>query len=260
MAATHGFEYLDTASDYGQSESALGQATVAKTSFKIVTKTPGFPDAHLRSEHKDVLITAFRRSLRRMGVDQVAGLLVHNANDLLKPGGEWLYAAMEELHEEGLVGRIGASVYGERQIAALLRRYPIQTIQAPLSVLDQRLIESGMLDELHRCGIEVHARSVFLQGLILASIESIGPEFARLRPQLREFLSACASRGLSARHVALGFVRCLPQVNVMLVGVNSVSQLSELIDAADVRIDAAEWRRFALNDEQILDPSRWQRK
>ena len=47
--------------------------------------------------------------------------------------------------------------------------YDLDIIQIPFNIFDRRLLESGMIDILHDQGIEIHSRSVFLQGLLLMS-------------------------------------------------------------------------------------------
>jgi aryl-alcohol dehydrogenase-like predicted oxidoreductase len=257
IAAENGVRVLDTATTYGESEAILGTVGVADRGFDIVTKTPVFVGERIEADQVTNLTLALLNSRRLMGVERVAALLVHHPDDLLKPGGERLFAAMEEARDKGFVGRIGASIYTEAQIEALLERYPLQILQLPINVFDQRLLESGMLARINRLGIEVHARSVFLQGLLLMDPDHLGPHFGTLRDHLGAFRRACVKSGSSVSQVALGFVRSLPEVDVALVGVNEQSQLRELLAAADLPTDPFEWAQYAWTDSAVLNPSNW---
>lgn len=86
---------------------------------------------------------------------------MHRADDLFVPGGERLMAALTDLKQQGLVAKIGVSVYNAEQIDQVLDRFAIDLVQLPISVLDQRLLRSGHLRKLKSAGVEVHARSVF---------------------------------------------------------------------------------------------------
>jgi aryl-alcohol dehydrogenase-like predicted oxidoreductase len=158
---------LDTAALYGDSEAVLGGALRRGHKFRIVSKTLKFDAARISQADASALRAGFENSLRRLRQDRLYGLLVHAAADLLRPGGELLWAALNELKREGLVEKIGVSVYTGEDIEAILLRFRPDLVQLPLSVLDQRLIAGGQLARLKAQAVEIHARSIFLQGLLL---------------------------------------------------------------------------------------------
>ena len=45
--------------------------------------------------------------------------------------------------------------------------YDFDVIQCPYNILDRRIISSGWYDKLKKKGIEIHVRSIFLQGLLV---------------------------------------------------------------------------------------------
>lgn len=81
-----------------------------------------------------------------------------------------------------------ASVYNSNQIDQLLKKYPIDIIQVPINLLDQRLILSGHLDRLKDLQIEIHARSVFLQGLLLLNPDTLPVRFSSIQPLLKKYI------------------------------------------------------------------------
>ena len=252
-----GLDLLDTAPAYGVSEAVLGEILADRTP-RIVTKTPQFPGRRIEREDGRLLRKSLLRSLERLRQDQVYGLLVHAANDLLKPGGERLYATMVDLREEGLVQRLGVSVYTHEQLDRVRARHEIQVVQVPVNVFDQRLLHSGALDSLSRSGVEVHARSAFLQGAILMDGEALPSCFSKYRDHVAEYHAFISDRGWSGVQAALGFVLALPQVDRVVCGVNNLQQWQELIEVTTQSIDSSELRRFSLDDETTLDPSKWE--
>ena len=50
-------------------------------------------------------------------------------------------------------------------------------VQLPMNILDTSLYKSGVLSELHKKGVEIHIRSVFLQGLFYLSKDQIKERF-----------------------------------------------------------------------------------
>jgi aryl-alcohol dehydrogenase-like predicted oxidoreductase len=258
-AAGAGVEVLDTARLYGDSEAVLGRRLPADHRFKIVTKTPKFTGIDGASA-ATALKAAFAESCQRLRLPRVYGLLAHDTNDLLGTEGDAIWRAMQELREEQRVIRIGVSVYNAAQIDALLQRYPIDLVQLPLSVLDQRLIQSGHLDRLAEQNVEVHVRSVFLQGALLMPPDRLPPHLAGLRPRLEQISARAAGLRISPLQAALRFVSGLKQVAAVVCGVDSLAQFDQLAAAMEhpeVALSIEDAAACACNDIQLLDPSQW---
>jgi aryl-alcohol dehydrogenase-like predicted oxidoreductase len=257
LAADSGIRLLDTAAGYGDSEKVLGRTLPVKHAFSIVTKTPALRADMAGDEHIGHVIGSFRRSLEKLGQDRVYGVLVHRADDLLSVQGERLMGALLELKHQGLTKKVGVSVYNAEQIDAILSRYPVDLVQLPISILDQRLIASGHLSSLKSAGVEVHGRSVFLQGLLLMSPLTLPAHFLPMRDTLEEYRNYLESLGLTPLEAALGFVLGLPELDSIIVGVNTAGQLQEILAAQAVHVAPQEMARFALADPAMLDPSQW---
>lgn len=256
-AAGRGIRVLDTAALYGQSEEVLGRVLPAGHPFSIVTKTIRFAKPRLGPEDIAACEQAFAASLAKLRQPAVYGLLLHHADDLLVPGGERLFARLGEWRRQGLVQKIGVSVYTGDQIDRILAAYPIDLIQLPLSVLDQRLIAGGHLRRLKEKGVEIHVRSVFLQGLLLMPPDGLPPRFHSLRGHLGRYRAFIGERGLTPVQAALGFVLSLPEVGTAVCGVNTLGQLAELAAAVREDLDPGQFAPFALSDETILNPALW---
>ncbi|WP_193366497.1 aldo/keto reductase, partial [Inquilinus limosus] len=108
IAAASGIGVLDTAPAYGTAEQVLGQVLPAAHRFRIVTKTPHLGGLRHADDIARAVRDAFAASRTKLRRDRLAGLLTHNANDLLRPGGAALWAAMAALKRAGEVERIGA--------------------------------------------------------------------------------------------------------------------------------------------------------
>lgn len=259
FAAASGIRVLDTAPAYGTSEEVLGQNLPTRHAFAIVTKIPALSAEAITDVHLEHVRRSFRQSRSRLGQERLYGLLVHDVADLLARDGERLMRVLVEFKEQGLVSKIGVSIYNEAQIHAVLGRYPIDLIQLPVNVLDQRLLRDGHLAQLKQRNIELHARSVFLQGVLLMFPERLPAHFAPVRDHLECYFSAVRRCGLTPLQAALGFVLGIAELDCVLCGVNSLEQLQEISAAAGAPGGVLPYADFASRDEAILDPSRWPR-
>lgn len=257
LAADNGISLLDTAAGYGCSEEVLGRSIPAGHEFSIVTKTPPLRLGESGDDYIERIRRTFLASVEKLGRRPLYAVLTHRADDLLSPHGERLMEALLDWKRQGLVAKVGASVYDSQQIDAILARYPVEIVQLPISVLDQRLLVSGHLAGLKTAGIEVHARSVFLQGLLLMTPDAVPAYFFPIKAELAAYREWIEGQGLSPMQAALGFVLGLPELDHVILGVNSAEQLREILACQTGGSDAGALARFALSDLAMLDPSRW---
>jgi len=258
MAAEAGVRVIDTASGYGDSEEVLGRILPTSHSFQIVTKTEQISTERITPQDAIRLTDTFQRSLENLRCDRVYGLLIHHVDNLAVDGGELLFEALVDLKSQGLVEKIGVSVYTGSQIDFLLKRFPIELVQLPLNVFDQRLLADGHLDRLKRAGVKIHARSAFLQGLLLMEPCDLPPRFNSIRGHLRTYQQFNRECGLSSVQSSLSFVLGCAEVDCVVVGVCSREHLHEIIRAANSPgCESGNYRRFAWQDEDIIDPTNW---
>lgn len=255
-AANLGLQLLDTSPDYGNSEDALGKCITKTTKFKIITKTPVFGNGNITQKSVDYLIECFMQSLKNLKCKKLYGLLIHEANNLLVKDGMLLVKAMEGLKDKGLIDKIGVSVYSPSQIDALLDMFKPDIVQLPLNVFDQRLIKSGHFMKLKKYNIEIHVRSVFLQGLLLMEKNNVPSWFNPIKHQIDDYFNYLTESNISPLVAALSFVRNIKEIDYVLVGVNSVQHLIDVVQAYKNGIDE-DFSRFAIYDEKYVNPTLW---
>jgi aryl-alcohol dehydrogenase-like predicted oxidoreductase len=258
-AYENGIRTLDTAFSYGNSESVLGSTLQPNQEFEIVTKTPTFGSDEVTIASAEQLLTGFNESLKRLNKPHVYGLLIHHAQDLIKDKKGHLFSALEKLKSQGLVKKIGISVYTGEEVSILLKRYSIDLIQIPINILDQRLIQSGALKELKEKGVEVHARSVFLQGLLLLDPERLSPFFKPVSGVLKNLRNFLTENKLSAQDGALLFVKKIKEIDCVLTGVNNLDQLNSNLESYQrtANLSLNDFEQFAVSDATFLNPALW---
>ena len=253
IARQSGIDTLDTAVAYRDSEARLGAAGI--DGWRVVTKLPPLPaDCADAAAWVDAMVMG---SLGRLGVSSLYGLLLHRSRDLGGPAGEALYAAMSALKAAGRVQKIGVSIYDPAEIEVLSGRFALDLLQTPFNVVDRRIRDGGWLARLQRMGTEVHARSVFLQGLLLMAAGDRPARFAawgRLWTVWEEWVSAQQVTPLQA---CLAFALAQPEIAGVVVGVDSSRQLREILAADALRSSSILPAELACDDPDLINPSRW---
>jgi aryl-alcohol dehydrogenase-like predicted oxidoreductase len=252
FARANGFSAFDTAPGYGGAEKALGEAFAGNA--EIVTKTaylkPEWSEAS-KAASIDASLDASLAALRKHTLD---GLLLHTPQQFSAP----VAACLNRAKDKGLVRKVGVSVYTAAEIDAVLAVWWPDIIQLPMSLLDQRLIASGHIDRLRDLGVEIHVRSVFLQGILLAEpkqipacLSPLGPRVALLREQAGDDPAALAG-------LCLGFILDAVPNGKIVAGIQSPDQIRDLSAALDRARMPDGPARFAVDDPLLVNPANWQ--
>jgi aryl-alcohol dehydrogenase-like predicted oxidoreductase len=251
-AKNSNIDTIDTAIGYGDSEQCLGHVGVSN--WKIITKLPEIPQ-----DCKDIkswINSQFTRSLNRLKMTHVKGILLHRPMQLLEPFGQEIWSAMQKIKKVGLVDKIGFSIYKPEELDQLWTDFQPDIIQSPFNILDQRLEVSGWLDKLHDNGIEVHVRSVFLQGLLLMNMRDRPVKFKswdNLWKTLDEWLT---EQKLTPLEACIGFVNSDRRINSIVVGVNSQYQLKQILGALTKEVGQIP-KDLIITDQNLINPSNW---
>lgn len=253
VAKSNNIDLLDTAHHYGDSELILGKSNLKN--FKIVTKTGSFKSNYISNLDKESLISTFKKSLIKLSLESIYGLLIHDVNDLFKAGGENIIDSLKFLKESGFVKKIGITIYDSNQIRSALQIFKPDIVQLPINVFDQRLIKDGTLKHLSELNIEIHARSIFLQGLLFMNEDNLPKYFSPWKNKISDWHLQCRIDKVTPLTAALNFALGIPEVNRCLVGVNSSSQLEEIIISS--KKDNLLNKDFATDDEKLINPSNW---
>lgn len=251
-AARLGIDTLDTAIAYGDSESVLGAAGVSR--FRIVTKLPAVPDNCIDIEHW--AREHMRQSLQRLRVDSVDAVLLHRPDQLLMSGGEQLYGALQNLKSSGLTRNIGVSIYAAQELDLLCRHFDLDLVQAPFNILDSRLLLSGWLDMLHQRGIELHTRSVFLQGLLLMPTDVRPAAFQRWQPIWSEWDRWLKEVGLTPLQACLRYILSFKKIDRVVVGIDNIEQLRQIVSVSDTDLPSLPCWPGNM-DADLLNPANW---
>ena len=252
-----GISVIDTASVYGESESILGRTLTMTDEFRIATKVPPLREPAIGSRQIDLVRRVFNRSLQRLAMPKVDSLLVHHADDLLVDGAEWLWEVLTEFIDQGKAERIGVAVESPHQLSVICDAFPVDLVQIPLNILDQRMPDSGLLEDLQQSGVEVHARSPFFGGVLLSKPDELSDDYSSLVSRLKRYHQFRMGHNLTAVKAALGFVLSLP-IDCVIVQPADVSEFESIIQAAgSLPAEFPDFSEFACEDERLIRRTQW---
>ncbi len=252
VSEENNINFLDTASMYGDSEKRIGVFLGGKNKFQIVTKTP-----HLNERSSQFISDTFVRSLEHLKQKRLYSLMFHRADDLLTDLGEGHYKVLHKLKAQGSISKIGCSVYSPEQLIQIKTNFDIDLFQFPLNIFDQRFLQGDLLDELKNKNIELHARSLFLQGLVFILPEKLNSYFNPIKGLLTRFHKRIQEQDLSPLQASHSFIKGCSQIDKVLIGVVSEEQLKENIEIFD-NASAINFSEFSLSEEKFINPALWE--
>jgi D-threo-aldose 1-dehydrogenase len=261
-AIQHGITLVDTAPMYGsgKSERYVGAALrgVPRDSYLLSTKVGRVVvDGQWVFDYsKDGVRRSIEDSLRRLGLDRVDILLMHDPDDHYQEALENAYPVLDELRSQGVIGALGAGMNQwemEEQFANNA------TIDCFLLAGRYTLLEQRSLGFLQRCrerGIAIMLGGVFNSG-ILAGGSASGATHNYTTPppevlaQVARIEDVCDRHGVALPAAALQFARANPAITTLLFGAQSPVEIAANIQLLQAIIPAAFWEE--LRAEGLLD-------
>ena len=230
-AFENGITSLDTAHVYGSSEDVIGRFLKTwdgELPF-ITTKVPNSRETD-SSKIEGHVINSVEQSLQRLGVSKVDAVMLHSAADVFTHGTH-IAKAMENLLKKGYTDNIGVSVYDGKDIEEMLKYPQYSVTQVPMSIFDQRLIASGMVDRLKEQAYTVFVRSVFLQGLFFLDPDKVTDPILveHAVPKIRLLRQIAAAEGMTIAQLAIAFMRDTAGVTSLVLGADTPQQVKENI-------------------------------
>jgi len=243
-AIKQGIDTIDTAQAYGSSEEIIGKYHQEK--FKIVTK---LDFKFLKNFSAEQLIN---ESLKKLKVNQLYSILYHSF-DRLGPY-ENVHEELLKLKKKGIIKKIGLSAYKQIEIEQYIEKFgKPDLIQVPYNFLDKSL--ENMMIDLHKKGVEIHSRSVYLQGLLFMNPNELDDYFGEIKPLLNELQNQFKNKNRLAGFL-LSFVLQKSFIDKVIVGVNNFHQFNS--NLKNISTDVISLSVPELSPK-ILNPNRWQK-
>jgi len=248
VALAGGIEIFDTADAYGDAQTRLGRLLPRGAERRFVSKfaIKGQPAAE----------SMFGDACARLGTESLYGLLFHQVSDLLDSRFNAALARIREAVSAGTIGKFGVSVYDQDDLELAMRLIPDMTlVQIPGSIVDRRLLDSRSIEELRNRGVEVHVRSVFLQGLLLAT--DLPDRFDSLRPIVRGLDHLAARQGVTRMQILLEFLRSHENADAIVVGATSRGELAQVVEAWNEPVEILDSIAPGRLPVDTIDPRKW---
>jgi aryl-alcohol dehydrogenase-like predicted oxidoreductase len=250
LAYSQNVDTIDTAKNYKGVENKLGLIHNRQKDipYKIITK--------LNNDRINI-IEQLNDSIKTLKTKPYA-VLAHNSSLYLKKS---FQNDLLEIKKKKLVKKVGVSIYNPAEAEAVLKAdLKPDLIQLPINILDTKFYRKNILEKLKFNNVEIHARSIFLQGLFFLSDKKIKNLFPDVINSIKELKSIALEGNLSIFELSLLWVINLKYINKVVLGIESVQQLKVHLNTLRKKVDFKLFEdaiSLKYENEQILNPSLW---
>jgi aryl-alcohol dehydrogenase-like predicted oxidoreductase len=246
-----GIKYFDTAYSYGDSEERIGKYSRENNiKFNIISKLPGCKPEEVSG--------TVRNSLNKLNVETFYGYLIHNTK-FFNENPE-VFDALFKLKETGLINKIGFSLYNIDELEMLFdKKVNFDLVQVPYNIFDHRF--EPYFKILKEKNIEIHTRSVFLQGLFFMNPGNLIGGLLAAKEKIEMLNDLSISSGLSISSLCLSFVLKNSLVDKVVIGIDGKKHLMELLESErDIEKTFEyfeELKKLKLDNLNVLLPYKW---
>ena len=260
LAEEENIDLIDTAISYGDSEKTIGKIGILD--FRFVSKLPSV--LNIKEDLSIIVEEIIKKSLQRLGIKSLYGLLIHNSHDLLGSSGSKLIYSLNQIKARGLIEKIGVSIYSDADLIKIPLE-EIDIIQLPFSIYDQRLLKNGTLKTLSNFNISIHLRSIFLQGLIL-NPSANWPLFINkdFRSHHERFCKYLLYENMNVLDFIFWFLSEETDVEDLVIGISSLDEFEKVLKSYKDVIIKKKFNKFKnkfknlqWNVDNDLDPRKW---
>ena len=255
-AFAKGVRQVDTAQAYEGVEELLGRLFQEK-GFDMRVTTKLDPDVVLSDAH--AVRRAAQASVDRLG--HAPDVLLLHIPDAALHMETRVETALAAILDANLAKALGVSVYSPHEFDAALDVPLLSVIQAPMNVLDRRLLDNDRLERATASGTRVQIRSVLLQGLLTMTADEVSARADFAKRDLNPWLELCENFAVDPTAAAIAWVACSAPHADLVLGCETAIELEANLKAiADFEIPAAflEEVEGLSASSQTIDPRSWE--
>tara|TARA_X000000950_G_C13729936_1_gene583826 strand:- start:73 stop:936 length:864 start_codon:yes stop_codon:yes gene_type:complete len=240
---------IDTAPNYEGVEKKIGKFNLK--SFNLITKVSLIKNNSFISLND--LKHNIRNSLSNLNIDKIYAVLLRNPKELLR--NKKLLDVLKEYKKKEKISKIGYTLYDVKELEELYKYFKPDIVQIPFSIVDKSFEKKNWISKMYYDGVEIHVRSIFLQGLLLENVSNLPKKFLRYKGFFEKFNLWVHKKKLSKLQACLGPILADKRITKVVIGINSRKNLAQLNNIKENNIIYPEW--FKLKDKNLLNPSNW---
>lgn len=250
LAISNNLYTIDTAEEYFRNNKIF--KNIDKR-FKFMTKLK----LNKKWTSLDFCKKKIRSHLKKFNNNEVHTFLIHDIKILYSSAGPTIYMNLITLKKQNYFKKIGVSIYNPRCLNYLTNKYDINVVQCPYNLFDKRIINSGWFKKLKEKKIEIHVRSIFLQGLLVDNHLYKNKYFKKWQNIFFKWFKYLIKKNISPVQYCINDL-IKYDFDKIIIGINSKDNLKEILNFKVFKKEF-KFKDMSTNDLKLIDPRRWKR-
>lgn len=249
LAKENSIYKIDTAEVYFKNKNIFKKID---KKFEVISK--------INPDNKWISLEYCRKKLlshfQKFNNNKINTLLFHDEKILLKKEGSIIFKNIERFKNK-YFKKIGISIYETKNLKYLTNSYEINVVQVPYNILNNKIICSGWYSKLKKMGIEIHARSIFLQGLLVNKLLYKKMYFKKWYSHFYKWFESLKINNISPIDYCLNDLMNY-DFDGIIIGINNRDNLYEIINFNKIKNSKlTQVKKIKINDKKLTDPRKW---
>ena len=239
---------IDTAESYLKNNEMF---KFTKDKFKLSTKiNPDIKWTSLKYCRDKI-----ENHIDKLNGTKIETILFHDIKILFHKEGRKIFNNLEILKKKRYFRKIGISIYDMDCLNYIISNYKINIVQCPYNILDKRILKSNWLNKLQNKGIEVHVRSIFLQGLLVNKKFYKYKRFKKWKQKIANWFKSLEKNKISPIEYCLHDL-LIRDFDKVVIGISKFEDFKEILDFK-FKKNINKVIGLNIKDIKLIDPRRW---
>jgi aryl-alcohol dehydrogenase-like predicted oxidoreductase len=177
---------------------------------------------------------------------------------IFKEGPE-IYQKLNKAKTEGYIEKIGISLYENSEIIDIIDNYNFDFIQVPFNLLDNENLKQDILKKAKNKLIDIHVRSIFLQGLFFKPNEDYNIQLKPLYRYIEKINKIAAANKTDIESLAIHYPLKKDYIDKIIFGVHDLNQFKKNIKIinSNIRVPETDIEGINVKEKELLKPYNW---
>jgi hypothetical protein len=217
-------------------------------------------DPNIKKKNQEIYVDKkIFKILKEIKEKSIYGILIHNPNIYKSKNFLVFYNQLLKLKKKNIIKKIGFSIYKIKDVEYVIKNFKFNILQFPINLFDQRLLKKKIIEKLKKNKIELHIRSIFLQGLLLTPTDKLKKYFLKWKKHFLFLDKFLFKNKISRIQAIIVFLKNINFYKKIVIGIDNRIQLYEFINMyKKIRtIKKVNFKKLSINDEKLILPYLW---